>query len=682
MDTKEHFYTDDPAVGPADVRTALEGVDYFFLGNGHIQAAVQLCAAPEATPLGLLVMDPDRLGAKRAALSFDPERGLAPTRVEIEEGESIHRPRRGEVEAVWTTVDGAPAELARWRAGEVQVEERFYCPDRETPRLVRELRLQQEGGGERGLRLQTGAPASSLERRLILSGPEPAVQSLAYTLQLGGESAALTVEWLEEAAGAGPAGDYWKALTHCRFGDPLLTHLFDSAKHQLGAAVSAKGTMDASIWQYGREWLRDQATVITARLMLGEFAAARTSLRRLLTEFVSEGGDTMDAGTLRPTEETELDQNGELLLLLEAYVAWTGDTSLIERHWPRIRAVAAFPLSSAFRHEPSGLLRNRREYWERHVVHGVEEGFELAHQLYVALGLGAAARLTRLLGNEEEALRWEEEGGRLGIALLSNPRFSLVDDDCFIKRRGLDGEVQREITPEANTDLPRGIPLFQEGPHRLDPDSATTLPISTGLIDPRSALAANTLAAVEELWNQAWDSGGYSRYDVTSEAGSPSPWPVASLRIAQAWWEAGDDEKVWRVLHWLGEAPGARAGSWLEFFGPDFAPPYPQVGILPWTWAELVILVVHHVLGVRPGLDGLRLRPRLPAGLNLLGATLRIGEHSLSLELRRAKEGEAPGFLVNGSRRPFSEQGLELPAPREDLQVVAILGGERQIEAP
>ncbi len=47
IEAKEHFYTDDPAVGPLDVRTVLKDASYFFLGNGLIQAAVQFAPAGE-----------------------------------------------------------------------------------------------------------------------------------------------------------------------------------------------------------------------------------------------------------------------------------------------------------------------------------------------------------------------------------------------------------------------------------------------------------------------------------------------------------------------------------------------------------------------------------------------------------------------------------------------------------
>ena len=67
IDVKEHVYDDDPRVGHPDVRTELKNVDYFFLGNGLIQAAVQAAPAGDGTPVGLLIMNPERLRKKREA---------------------------------------------------------------------------------------------------------------------------------------------------------------------------------------------------------------------------------------------------------------------------------------------------------------------------------------------------------------------------------------------------------------------------------------------------------------------------------------------------------------------------------------------------------------------------------------------------------------------------------------
>ena len=114
MDEREHFYSDDPTRGPADGRTTLPGVDYFFLGNGHIQAAVQICPAGQATPLGLLIMDPHKLGPKRDALTFDAGAGLHATMVRIRSQAAAHEPRGAAIDARWTEVDGVPAVTVSW----------------------------------------------------------------------------------------------------------------------------------------------------------------------------------------------------------------------------------------------------------------------------------------------------------------------------------------------------------------------------------------------------------------------------------------------------------------------------------------------------------------------------------------------------------------------------------------
>jgi GH15 family glucan-1,4-alpha-glucosidase len=427
--------------------------------------------------------------------------------------------------------------------------------------------------------------------------------------------------------------------------------------------------MDGSIWQYNLEWVRDQAMVIKSLVMLGDFETSRTMLTRLFTEFVTDDGDTIDSGKTRPVEEIELDQNGALLHALKTYVDWSGDRSIVKELWSKIRATAEFPLKQVFRHEPSGLMHNRREYWERHALHGIEDGMELTYQFFVSLGLKDTACLARLIGREEEAARWESEAKRIEQAMLHDEQYSMVENGAFIKRRGIGGEVQEEIraTPEAG--LPDGIPLLGAGRHLLDPDTSSALPIAHEFIDPGSDLAAATLKGMEALRME----GGYSRYNVTSEPDSPGPWPFASLFIARACLEAGDHERAWQILNWLGRAPGANAGTWFEFYGPRPVPPYPQVGIAPWTWAEILCFFIHHLLGVRPSHDGLLIRPRLLTGMEKSEALLRIGEHKLHLLIRRMKEGEEPGFHAEGHHHPYNGNGCRLNSLSENQSVEAVV---------
>jgi hypothetical protein len=392
-------------------------------------------------------------------------------------------------------------------------------------------------------------------------------------------------------------------------------------------------------------------------------------------EFVSSEGDTIDSGRRRPPEDVELDQNGELLSALGTYVDWTGDLALVEKRWEKIRTIAEFPLSPAFLHAPSGLLHNRREYWERHKGHGIEVGFELMSQFFVSVGLRTAARLADALGHATDGERWTAAADRLQAATLEDPPFRLVEHDRLIKRRGLDGVWQRTLRMPSDGGLPQGIPLLQEGDHFLDPDASSALPIAYGFVDPRGPLATNTLAHVEELWNQWWEGGGYGRYHATGEPDSPGAWPFASLFVARAYAEVGDDSKVWRILRWMAGTVGGTSGAWMENDGPRISPPYPQVGFTPWTWAEMITLVVHHLMGVRPDPKGVTIRPRILKGLSGMDADLMVRGHRIRVRARPGGPGEQPGGWIEeaggGPRLPVpgGPEGFRIPHPSADIRI-------------
>lgn len=669
MDVKEHIYADDPSQGPADVKTVLRDVEYFFLGNGYIQAAVQWCRSGEGTVLGLLIMHPCRFGPKRASLTFDPDVGLRATVLRLSSGGESHEPSAECAACRWSEYDGVPAALATWRGGVFHVQERFLCPDRISPVLIREVEVTNTGKARADLVLSTGPDATRLDRSVAIGPNRIERMALRYRLSERDGKPIVEADWCNEGPNLKSAVRYWNGLTSCTFDSPVLNHLFTTARHALPAVLGAKGEMDGSIWQYNLEWVRDQAAVVSSLIMLGDFERAKAMLTRLITDFVTDTGDTVDSGRSRPLEEVELDQNGELLLAIKTYVDWTGDAQFVQAHWKKITPLAEFPLKPGFRHDESGLLHNCREYWERHAAFGIEDGMELTYQLFVSLGLSAAADLARLIGEQQQAERWNREAARLKHAMLHDGRFGLIDNGHFIKRRRVDGSVQEEIRIPPDSGLPEGMPASGQGPHYLNPDTSSTLPIALEFVDPTGALAANTLAEVDKLWNLAWEGGGYSRYHITSEPDSPGPWPFASLFVARAALEAGRFDRAWDVLNWLASAPGSRAGVWFEFFGPRKSPPAPQVGVIPWAWAELVCFFVHHLLGVRPASDGLLLRPRLLPGMNEATASLRLGEHRLHLNLQRARDESSAGFSVDGSRYPYSKSGLRLPRPASYLHV-------------
>ena len=669
MDMKEHVYSDDPNVGHPDVRTSLAGVDYFFIGNGFIQAAVQVCRSGEGTALGLLILDPERFGPKRAALTCEPDDGLGGTVLEIRAGDDIHAPAAKELSATWDTVESVPAVRVKWQAGDFDVVERFYCPGRSSRRIYRRIRIQSSVATSAKVMLSPGCYGQE-DLEADFSPHGLATATLIYEIKENAGRPVVVSRWKQDDHPSVDAVTYWEGLNRCTTGDSVVDHLFATARFQLPTAVDAVGRMDASIWQYNLEWVRDQVHVAEALIRLGDYELARTMLARMLHDFVSDEGDVIDSGRRRDPVEVELDQNGELLTALRTYVDWTGDLDLIRENWSTVEALVAFPLQEQFRHKTSGLLHNQRDFWERHSGHGIQDGCELMHQFFVTMGLENAVYLSEVTGCDSDRDAWQVAASDLRHAFLEGPDHPLVEDGHLIKRRGVGGTWQQTISPPTECVLPPEIPLMEAGPRPLEPDTASILPIVYEFIDPNGKLAAKTLDQMEELWNQRWKTGGYGRYNAGSEADSPGAWPFASIYIARAFVEAGDDAKVWRVLRWLADVPGSIAGSWFEFFGNRIAPPYAQVGIVPWSWAELISLYVHHLLGVRPDFEGVTLRPYLLQGLDRINASVLVRGHRLSLDVRRAASAAERGAHVGDQHFAWETGGVRLPAPESDLDVV------------
>jgi len=109
---------------------------------------------------------------------------------------------------------------------------------------------------------------------------------------------------------------------------------------------------------------------------------------------------------------------------------------------------------------------------------------------------------------------------------------------------------------------------------------------------------------------------------------------------------------------------GGQGGSWFEVYclRPDRSFP---VGIIPWTWAELLLFFVHHFLGARPDPDGLLLRPRLLSGLDRVEARLPMHNGRIHLSVTRG----APEARVDGRPMPIENGSIRLPRVAGDVAV-------------
>ncbi|MDH4257250.1 MAG: hypothetical protein OEV50_00430, partial [Candidatus Aminicenantes bacterium] len=116
-----------------------------------------------------------------------------------------------------------------------------------------------------------------------------------------------------------------------------------------------------------------------------------------------------------------------------------------------------------------------------------------------------------------------------------------------------------------------------------------------------------------------------------------------------------------------------RAGSWFEIYGPRLAPPFPQVGITPWTWAEMLILLVHHIIGIQPETTYLRIRPKLLPGIKRIKALFPLRKGRVNLEIRKASKGESPGFRSNGAVTQSSDKEACIGYSEAELWIEAVL---------
>jgi len=640
IDFKEHIYSDDPLRGHPDVRTDLEGVSYFFLGNGKILAAVQFTPESQGTPVGLLIMDPEQFGPKRRSLTLEEKSGLERTQLDLLDPNDKKRYPATNYFACWDWISNIPAVKVEWQTDQLKVTERFYCVDSENPNLIRKVTVRNKTGLQCETVISTGILEKIIQKKIVVFADASVSFAIKYSLDQETQkvsfephfnsSTSRCAVWLPEIQWQ----EYWNSITATDFNDKILNHYFNSSRCQIYSVVSEKGRVDASVWQYNREWVRDHSMIVIGLLLAGHHKKAGTLLGRLLKEFVTEAGDTIDSSEIRTTDEVELDQNGVLLYVMKEYVLWTGGWDLVKAGWEKIVATAEFLFRDEFQHS-SGLLKNSREYWERHKIHGITEGFELTYQMFPILGLEAASFLASSMNEEQLAKRWKDKSDSIRKGFLENPDWSFIKNGKLVKRLNVRGDININIDPQVIDELPDSVPLLQDVVHQLDPDTSAVLPIVYGLVPADSYVAKNTMQSMEELWNQVWNTGGYGRYHYSSEPDSAGPWPFPSLFLARAYSEMKVEDKVQRILEWLDSIPGSLSGSWFEFYGDRISPPYPQKGIPPWTWAEMLQLLIYQILGIRIEEEYIVVNPKLIGNIKHIKTQLLIRNKHLNIEIMK-----------------------------------------------
>ena len=454
--------------------------------------------------------------------------------------------------------------------------------------------------------------------------------------------------------------DTWAVTSSVQTKDATVQDVFDKARFGLAAMVANNGVMDAGIFEYGAQWVRDTSNTLLGLVHAGHFELARRGFVQILEVMVDAEGKTMIGGGFDAPDLEQFDQMGELLHALKAYRDWTGDDSLIREHREKLLALVERPLHPQFR-DDTGMVHNRREFWER----TFDDAHELAYQTYVILGLRDAAALAEPLGAADRAERWRSEADRIQKSMLDTPECALVEDGHLIKRRALDGTPVHTIHfPAAAAD----VPLKTERVNLSGPDATMALPIAYGLVPPQSPLAHATLDELEKLHNARWFGGGYERYHSSGQCDQPGPWSFATCFVLRAQHAAGDYGRSRSTLEWLNTVQGGRTGAWFEAI-PLIRSQAPTAGILPWTSGEISLFIVRHLLGVRFEGDQLVLGPALYPGSPPLSANLRFRKSRLQLEIPGA--GPFLSAEVDGRKVALRSDGtMALPADFQGGRVV------------
>lgn len=686
-----------------DYITTLPGVEYFLIGNGEITVGIQFCKDGNsgASLFGLTLWDAERFVRKWSTFLYHPERGFENTKLTLQFGEEFYQLNRENFqEILWDFSSGIPIVKLKWGNEKFSVLEKFFVPkDGKILFRVVEVSNKLKSPMSISLRLQL-YPNFGLFDEIFTSEREKTVYAKGWTIMKlqtfhkGARTAGRYDLWVDIGTVDKNAevvyvysledddkilkvknftqifdetSKFWDEKNKFRSDSEVLNHLFNVSKNGLKSTVSKSGKRDSGIWQYNMEWVRDDSMFVLGLLMCGFFDEAKIMLTKLLDKFVGREGQTIESSRWFGYELTELDQNGQLLYAVWSYVCWGGDFEFVKKFWDKIKLVAEFPLKDVFWDKNSKLLKNKREFWERTDAFGVENGYELAYQFWVSLGLEKVSELAKKLGENKLAQRWLSASGEIKNSMLNDPVFKLIEDGHFIKRKNLNGQWQRYFIPPDRKRMPQNSPIAIEDKPSAEPDTSEVLPIIYGFVDAGSEVSIKTLEWIEKLWNQRWSYGGYERYDSSSEPEPPGSWPFASLFVARANLEAKNYERVWRILNWLYNINGGKSGGWFEYYSVEqLTPPLPPVGIIGWTWAEMISLFVYHILGFRPELENLTIKPNLLSGVNLISSSIKVRNILVDLDIERSDKMFA---LVDGREFALKNGKLILPYSGKKVKI-------------
>jgi hypothetical protein len=612
------------------------GREYFFIRSGQAKMIIQADKSGLAPAFTYMLFDagnPAQTAKKSNAYNYVPGTDFSQTALKVIIGKIEFFALCHNSKARWVERNMKPAVELSWWAGGINVVETFSSSDK-SPDFDRIISLtNSDMAGNDTVRIASldGFPESG-----------PIAIDKGETIILKRK---IAVPSFLATSGPDISEASWSSISTS---DSLIYNLYRNASFALPGMVAPNGRMDAGVFEYGNQWVRDGSNVAMGLICSGSFESARGLLKYILSDLVSDEGATIIAGGYDEPDREQFDQMGELMHCLKLYYSWTGDSSLIQTFRKKILALIDRPLNPVFR-DSTGMVHNRREFWER----TFSDAYELAYQTYMIQGLRDAADLSGILGVPEKAGIWRKQADVFLNAMLHHPICSLIDQGVFIKRRNVNGEIA-DLTTGRQVSYKDDAPVGTEFYHRLNPDATYALPVLFGLIDPHSELAKRSLDKLENIWNARWYGGGYERYHSSSQLDQPGPWTFGTAFIARAQHDAMMLDRSRRSLQWLYDIQGGNAGAWFEEMPLNLSQ-ISSCGIVPWTSAEVISFVVRHWLGIRFSDNFIIIKPNLYPGTTSLSADLRLRTGRLKIGIEQ--DGKRAVLKVNGKEVTANNSG-------------------------
>ena len=650
----------------------LSGRDYFVLRSGRAKMVIQYDKVNIGPAFSYMLFDarvPKQTARKATAFNYKTPNGFYSSAVEVKMKNYSFTALGQNTYTNWIIENGIPSVQAIWWASGIKVSE-IISPVSLNGIFKRTITIESADlvtTDTVQIKLSVAEPAAIAQKHtlvqvkkeasiaLTVKGNFPTHLSSNESIEIGpialkpGEKKVIESYLLVEIPGISANELYekasaiekyiaddvnttsqkWKNSNTITTSDEMVRNLFDRCRFVLPGYISDEGKMDAGIFEYGNQWVRDASNTALGVIHIGEFELARSVLQNILETMITDNGTTMISDQFANPDLEQFDQMGEFMHAMKSYVDWTGDTTLLSKYKKKITTMIERPLLPVFR-DSTGMVHNRREFWER----TFDDGYELAYQTWLIQGLRDAADLAKYIDAEGKSAHWRAEADKIQQSMLTNSNFKLIDNNHLIKRRNVNGNIVDTIKFKGwKPDAPAKV----ESLSRLMPDATMALPIAMQLIDSKSELASNTLNELEKLWNARWQFGGYDRYNTSSQGDQPGPWTFATTFIMRAQHEAGQFEMSRRSLEWLYNNAGGRTGAWLEEI-PITKSQECCSGLLPWTTAEVSYFLVHHLLGIKFIGNQMTIKPMLYPGSSPLKANLRYRSGRINLEITGKKD--------------------------------------------